>query len=82
MTSLTKNPKPPIFFSLRTQSLTTFFEGSNSSFTQLVEELWCCKVKASQVAHVGLNTLAAGVQLYHTWKLGKNQGYLVVLPTA
>jgi len=26
-------------------------------------------------------TLAAGVLIYHTWKLGKNQGISVVLPT-
>jgi len=28
------------------------------------------------------NTLAAGLQMYHTWKSGKNKDILVVLPTA
>jgi len=40
MTSLTKNTKPPIFFSLQTRRLAKSFEGLNHSLAQAADELF------------------------------------------
>jgi len=42
----TKNlePKTNNFFSLQTRRLATYFEGLNSSLTQLIGELWSCRM--------------------------------------